>query len=135
VEVRRLAVIGTGLIGASAALAAKRAGRTEVVGYDPEAPALVSAVERGAVDTRAGSLDEAVAEAELAVVAAPVAQLAAQVRAVLEASPEGCTVTGVGSTKVGGCSAPLRSGRLGGGPPPSRSAGRGGAGPAAEAFS
>jgi len=106
--VRRLAVIGTGLIGASAALAAKRAGRTEVVGYDPEAPALVSAVERGAVDTRAGSLDEAVAETELAVVAAPVAQLAAQVRAVLEASPEGCTVTDVGSTKVGVCGSEAR---------------------------
>ena len=69
---RRLAIIGTGLIGASVALAAKRAGRTEVVGYDPEPEALASAVERGAVDRRAGSLDLAVAEAELAIVAAPV---------------------------------------------------------------
>src|SRR5213080_34997 len=133
-EVRRLAVVGTGLIGASAALAAKRAGRTEVVGYDPEAPALVSAVERGAVDTRAGSLDEAVAEAELAVVAAPVAQLAAQVRAVLEASPEGCTVTDVGSTKVGVCSAALGSGRFVGGHPVCGSEARGAEHASAELF-
>ena len=131
---RRLAVIGTGLIGASAALAAKRAGRTEVVGYYPEAPALVSAVERGAVDTRAGSLDEAVAEAELAVVAAPVAQLAAQVRAVLEASPEGCTVTDVGSTKVGVCSAALGSGRFVGGHPVCGSEARGAEHASAELF-
>ena len=127
-------MIGTGLIGASAALAAKRAGRTEVVGYDPEAPALVSAVERGAVDTRAGSLDEAVAEAELAVVAAPVAQLAAQVRAVLEASPEGCTVTDVGSTKVGVCSAALGSGRFVGGHPVCGSEARGAEHASAELF-
>ena len=39
-EVRRLAVIGTGLIGASVALAAKRAGLTEVVGYDHEPQAV-----------------------------------------------------------------------------------------------
>src|SRR5436305_488414 len=35
-DVQRLAVVGTGLIGASVALAAKRAGSSEVVGYDPE---------------------------------------------------------------------------------------------------
>src|SRR6478672_8676217 len=114
-EMRRLAVIGTGLIGASVALAAKRAGRTEVVGYDPEPEALAAAVRRGAVDTRASSLDAAVAEAELAVVAAPVAELGPQVRAVLEAAPEACTVTDVGSTKVGVCSAALGSSRFVGG--------------------
>src|SRR2546429_3766757 len=116
-EIRRLAVIGTGLIGASVALAAKRAGRTEVVGYDPEPEALASAVERGAVDRREGSLDAVVAEAELAIVAAPVAELGPQVRAVLEAAPEGCTVTDVGSTKVGVCSAALGSTRFVGGHP------------------
>ncbi len=124
-EVRRLAVIGTGLIGASVALAAKRAGRTEVVGYDAEPQALASAAVRGAVDEKAHSLDAAVARAEVAVVAAPVAQLADQVRAVLAASPEGCTVTDVGSTKVGVCSAALGSGRFVGGHPVCGSEARG----------
>src|SRR3954447_19760676 len=103
-EVRRLAVVGTGLIGASVALAAKHAGLRHVVGYDPEPHALAAAVARGAVDSGAHSLAEAVADAELAVVAAPVAQLAPEVRAVLEASRGDCTVTDVGSTQVGVCS-------------------------------
>jgi len=124
-ELRRLAVVGTGLIGASVALAAKRAGPTEVVGYDPEALALAAAVRRGAVDKAAESLAEAAAEAELAVVAAPVAQLATQVRAVIEASPDGCTVTDVGSTKVGVCSAALGSERFVGGHPVCGSEARG----------
>src|SRR2546429_9062792 len=116
-EVRRLAVVGTGLIGASVALAAKRAGLREVVGYDPDPQALDAAVERGAVDSGAESLADAVAGTELAVVAAPEAQLAPQVRAVLEARGEGCTVTDVGSTKGGGCSAALGTGRFVGGHP------------------
>ena len=133
-EVRRLAVIGTGLIGASVALAAKRAGLTEVVGYDPEPQALAAAVARRAVDSGAESLAEAVAETELAVVAAPVAQLAPQVRAVLEASQAGCTVTDVGSTKVGVCGAALGSERFVGGHPVCGSEARGAEHASAELF-
>src|SRR5436853_478172 len=58
-EVRRLAIIGTGLIGASVALAATRAGLKEVVGYDPEPQALSAAVARGAVEPGRGWLAEA----------------------------------------------------------------------------
>jgi prephenate dehydrogenase len=94
--VRSLAVVGTGLIGASVALAARRAGVEDVRGYDPDEGALAGAVERGAVEA-AGSLAEAVGDAELTVVAAPVARLAASVAEVLEASSG--TVTDVGSTK------------------------------------
>jgi len=132
-EVRRLAVVGTGLIGASVALAGKRAGLGEVVGYDPDAHALDAAVERGAVDG-AESLAEAVADAELAVVAAPVAQLAQQVRDVLDAAPDGCTVTDVGSTKVGICSAALGSSRFVGGHPVCGSEARGAEHASAELF-
>jgi prephenate dehydrogenase len=94
--VRSLAVVGTGLIGASVALAARRAGVEDVRGYDPDEAALAGAVERGAVEA-AGSLAQAVGDAELTVVAAPVARLAASVADVLEASSG--TVTDVGSTK------------------------------------
>src|SRR5438067_11195678 len=133
-EVRRLAVVGTGLIGASVALAAKRGGRTGVIGYDVEPEALSSALRRGAVDGRAGSLGEAVGEADLAIVAAPVAQLVAQVRSELEASSEGCTVTDVGATKVGVCSAALGSGRFVGGHPVCGSEARGAEHASAELF-
>jgi prephenate dehydrogenase len=96
--VQRLAIVGTGLIGASVGLAARAAGVEDVRGWDVDPDALRVAGEREAVEP-AGSLEKAVAGAELAVVAAPVAQLPAEVGAVLAASGNGTTVTDVGSTK------------------------------------
>ncbi|HEY3190571.1 MAG TPA: prephenate dehydrogenase/arogenate dehydrogenase family protein, partial [Solirubrobacteraceae bacterium] len=96
--VRSLAIVGTGLIGASIGLAAKRAGVERVSGFDVDADAGGRAAERGAIDAAAPTLEDAVAAAELAVVAAPVAALPGQIAAVLGASRE-CTVTDVGSTK------------------------------------
>ena len=123
--VRRLAILGTGLIGASVALAAKRAGETHVAAYDPDEQMLAVAAERGAVDEPARTLEAALAGAELAVVAAPVAQLATQVAAVLQAAPEGCTVTDVGSTKESVCTAAAGSPRFIGGHPVCGSEARG----------
>src|SRR5205823_14463045 len=97
--VSRLAIVGTGLIGASVGLAAKQAG-ARVAGWDPDPDALRVATERGAVDEPAGSLGEALRGAELAVVAAPIAALSDQVAATLAASAETTTVTDVGSTKA-----------------------------------
>jgi prephenate dehydrogenase len=135
VEVRRLAVIGTGLIGASVGLAAKRAGAAaEVAGYDPDPAALAAAVERGAVDDAAGSPEDALAQCELALVAAPVAQLAAGVRAALEASGEGTTVTDVGSTKAAVCDAAGGAPRFVGGHPVCGSEARGAEHATAELF-
>ena len=90
--------MGTGLIGASVGLAARRAGVSDVRGWDVDDEALVVAGERGAVEP-AASLAEAVADAELAVVAAPVTTLPTEVANVLAASGDGTTVTDVGSTK------------------------------------
>jgi prephenate dehydrogenase len=98
VALRRLAIVGTGLIGASVGLAAKRAGVEHVSGYDADPEALAVAGERGAVDEAAGSLVAAVEEAELAVVATPVARLGEDIGATLAAG-DGVTVTDVGSTK------------------------------------
>ena len=58
--VARLAIVGTGLIGASVALAARRAGVESVRGFDPDPGALEEAVRHGAVEP-ASSLAEAVA--------------------------------------------------------------------------
>jgi prephenate dehydrogenase len=132
--VDRLAIVGTGLIGASVALAAKRDGSTRVSGFDPDPAGLEAAVVRGAVDEPADTLADALAEAELAVVAAPVAQLAPQVRAALEASPDGCTVTDVGSTKTNVCAAARGSARFVGGHPVCGSEARGAEHASAELF-
>jgi prephenate dehydrogenase len=125
VAVSRLAILGTGLIGASIGLAAKRSGDIRVAGYDPDPEMLATAVEREAVDEGADSLDEAVAGADLAIVAAPVAQLAAQVGATLQAAPDSCTVTDVGSTKESVCAAAAGSARFIGGHPVCGSEARG----------
>ena len=100
----RVALVGTGLIGASVGLAAKRRGST-VAGFDADGGIAELAAEHGAVDEVAGTVREALAGADLAVVAVPVGELAAEVRTVLEASDDNCTVTDVGSTKAAVCAA------------------------------
>jgi prephenate dehydrogenase len=120
----RLAIVGTGLIGASVGLAAKRLGAA-VAGFDADPGTGEAAVEHGAVDELGGTLEHALAGAELAVVAVPVGQLAAQVRTVLAASDETCTVTDVGSTKAAVCSAAEGSPRFIGGHPVCGSEARG----------
>jgi prephenate dehydrogenase len=132
VGVRRLAVIGTGLIGASVGLAAREAGVAEVRGWDVDADALSAARDRAAVEA-ASSVREAVDGAELAVVAAPVAALPSQVAAVIEASGDGTTVTDVGSTK-GAVTGAVRDSRFIGGHPVCGSEARGAAHASAELF-
>jgi len=122
---RRVAIVGTGLIGASVGLAAKAAGVDRVVGWDADPEALALAAERGAVDEPAESLPAAVEQAELAVVATPVATLPAQIDAVLSASADECTVTDVGSTKAGVCAAAPDKRRFIGGHPVCGSEARG----------
>ena len=114
--VTRLAIVGTGLIGASVGLGARAAGTERVRGWDPDPEALRVAGEREAVEP-AGSLAEAVEGAQLAVVAAPVASLAAAVRETLAAAPAGCTVTDVGSTKAAVAAAVAGEARFIGGHP------------------
>src|SRR5262245_51652481 len=115
--VSRLALVGTGLIGASVGLGAKRAGVEHVAGWDPDPEALRVAGERGAHDTAAGSAAEALEGAELAVVGAPVAVLPEVVRETLAAAPAECTVTDVGSTKTAVAAAAAGEARFIGGHP------------------
>jgi prephenate dehydrogenase len=123
--VTRLALVGTGLIGASVGLAARKAGVERIAGFDPDADVLAVAADRKAVDEAAGSLEEALEGAELALVAAPVAQLATTVQAVVAASGDGCTVTDVGSTKSAVVAAAQGSPRFIGGHPVCGSEARG----------
>ena len=111
----RLAVVGTGLIGASAGLAAQRV-EADVTGWDEDPSALEVAADRGAVRP-ADSLAEALHEAEIALVAVPVAALPAVVHDVLESAPATCTVTDVGSTKGSVCAAAGNDPRFVGGHP------------------
>ncbi len=97
--VRRLAVVGTGLMGASVGLAANRAGVEQVAGFDDDRGAVAVALERGAVDVASDELGDAVADAELVVVATPVRSVPELVFAVSRLAGEQCAITDVGSTK------------------------------------
>ena len=67
---RRAAVLGTGLIGASLGMALRQTGWT-VAGWDPDPSALTIAAGRGAVDVACVAQDDAVDGAELVVLAGP----------------------------------------------------------------
>ena len=95
--VERLAVVGTGLIGTSVALAAGRSG-TRCRGFDADSGVLERAAARGTVEP-SPSLAEAVANAELVVVAVPVGSAPAVVQEVLDAAAPDAVVTDVASTK------------------------------------
>jgi prephenate dehydrogenase len=96
----RIAVLGVGLIGGSIGLAAKEhVEDTEVVGFGRDAGRLQRALELGAIQHAASSIEEAVDGAELCFACAPVGALPELVRAALDASGEDTLVTDVGSTK------------------------------------
>jgi len=95
----RVAILGTGLIGGSLGLAwADRRPEVTIVGHDrPEV--LERAEERGAIDAKAAAPVPAVSEADLVVLATPVASLLRLLDTIAEHLPEGCIVTDVASVK------------------------------------
>ena len=95
---QRLAVIGCGLLGASVGLAARRAEVSQVVGFDA-GDAATTALEVGAVMSAADSVAEAVAGADLVVIAVPVAAAPDVLREMAEHLADGAVVTDVCSTK------------------------------------
>jgi prephenate dehydrogenase len=96
----RLALVGVGYIGGSVAWAARRAGLVEhVVGYDPSTAALAAARQRGIIDRSAATLADAVSEASLVLLAAPVGALPDLLRAIGTVLPSAATVMDVGSVK------------------------------------
>jgi prephenate dehydrogenase len=95
--IQRVAVIGTGLVGTSIALAARRAG-AEVVGWDVDAGVLAAAAGGGGLKA-AVSASDAVADADLVVVATPIGAVPAAVVAALAHAPD-AIVTDAASVKT-----------------------------------
>lgn len=96
----RLAIIGVGLIGGSFALALKRAAAVgEVVGLGRSSAALDEACRLGVIDRAAANIRDAVAGADLVLLATPVRQMPQLFSALREVLPDGCVVTDAGSTK------------------------------------
>lgn len=99
--VRRLAVIGVGLIGGSLARALRAAGAVgEVVGIDLDRANLRQAAELGVVDRAAATAAEGVAGADMVFLAVPVRAMAGVVREIGPHLTAGCIVTDGGSVKA-----------------------------------
>jgi prephenate dehydrogenase len=96
----RLAVIGVGLIGGSFALALKQAGKvSHVVGVGRNRANLDLARERRIIDSIAPDAATAARDADVVLVAAPVAQFAGIFGALASTLKPGAVVTDAGSTK------------------------------------
>ena len=109
-----VAIVGTGLIGGSAGMAARRRLGVHVRGTGRNAPL---GVQLGALDEACGDLASVLADADVAIVCAPVDVLPQVTRDVLAAAPAGCAVTDVGSTKQGVVAAAAGDERFVGGHP------------------
>lgn len=101
-KVNTLAIVGLGLMGGSLGLASLERGLVErVVGFDLDPASIKRALERKAITQGARSLAEAVAEADLVVLATPVGSIGEVFAEAAAFMPDGCVVTDVGSTKAG----------------------------------
>ncbi|MCZ7662034.1 MAG: prephenate dehydrogenase/arogenate dehydrogenase family protein [Thermoleophilia bacterium] len=99
--IRRLTILGVGLMGGSLALAAGRyAGVTEIRGYDADPRALDEALALGVLTHRCGSVSEAVEDADLVVVCTPVRSIPALVEEALAATRPPRLISDIGSTKA-----------------------------------
>jgi len=97
--IQKIAIVGTGLIGASVGLALRRAGFAgEIVGIDSNAAEIAIAAEMGAV-SRAGGFDDAV-EADVVVLAVPVLAIMDWMQRLAPGLRSGQLITDVGSTKL-----------------------------------
>ena len=98
--IRRLVVVGVGLIGGSAALALRRGGHVgEVVGVGRSRENVELAYRRGIIDRATDDYAAACEGADMVLVATPVAQFERIFEALAANIADGCAVTDGGSTK------------------------------------
>lgn len=99
--IRRLAIVGLGLLGGSVAKAARAESLArEIVGIGRNPTGLALALSEGAVDRVTTDLSGGVTGADMVVLATPVATLERQLPAVWQAALPQALITDVGSTKA-----------------------------------
>ncbi len=96
----KVVIFGVGLIGGSFARALKHAGAvTKVVGMGRSPASMARALELGIIDEIGGDMAQAIAGADLVLLAAPVAQTGAILASIAPHLQPGTIVTDAGSTK------------------------------------
>jgi len=100
--VERITIIGLGLIGGSLGLALKAAKLTgiEIVGYDKDTLAAGESRRLGAVDKSEPTLQRAVRDARLVIVATPIMAIRGVMEEIAGELRENCVVTDTASTKA-----------------------------------
>ena len=97
---KKIVIFGVGLIGGSFAMALRRAGAVrQIVGVGRTAPPLARALELGIIDLASTSVAGAIADADLILIAAPVAQTEGILRQIEPHLEPHTVVTDAGSTK------------------------------------
>lgn len=98
---KKIAIVGVGLIGGSFARALKQAGAVQtIVGVGRRTATLERAKELGIIDVASVSMEDAISGADLVLLAAPVAQTGAILAAIEPHLQPGTIVTDAGSTKT-----------------------------------
>lgn len=97
--IRRIAIIGLGLIGGSMGLALKRAGGVEVAGYARRPETANRALELGAIDQVSSQLASCVEGADLVLIATPTLSIKEILIQIAPHLSAGCVVTDAASTK------------------------------------
>ena len=96
----KIAIIGMGLIGASIALASRRAGlATVLAGYDADSTAMLDVAALQLVDEVATSAAAAVTDADLVIMAVPVGAVGTVAETIVSHMKPGAVLTDTGSTK------------------------------------
>lgn len=102
---QNVAIVGVGLIGGSIGLGLKARGLAKkIVGIGRKEASLARAYACGAVDESTIDLEAGVREADVVIIATPVASVVDDVCRALASAPPGALVTDVGSTKASICS-------------------------------
>ncbi|MCP4710757.1 MAG: prephenate dehydrogenase/arogenate dehydrogenase family protein, partial [Planctomycetes bacterium] len=100
-ELESVSIIGLGLLGGSLGLSVERSfPRVRRVGYSHQLLTRQKALDTGVVDKVCPNVSEAVADAQLVILASPIGTFADLMRQMSGKLPKGCVVTDVGSTKM-----------------------------------
>jgi len=97
----RVTIIGLGQIGASIGLDLVTARLVaEVVGFDSTPGVAIKAIQAGAIDRDAASLEEAVHGTDMIVLAMPIRQIVRMIPLLADVFPPDCTIVDVAGTKT-----------------------------------
>src|SRR4030043_1473411 len=99
-NIKKIAVIGLGLIGGSLALSLKNINQDFIItGYDIEGEAMNIAKYRNIIDIIAKDYKEAVTDADLIIIATPISKIVEVVKHIKDYLKKGAIITDVGSAK------------------------------------